>query len=124
MTARRLVVAVVAVLALVVTGLGAAAFAVRSGDRPALAPTRVAVEGPRLDDDDSAPPRQHLGHHHHKHHHKHHGKHADSGLHKGWMAPGHQAAMPPAFGKRHKDRHDRQTGRDRDDDPRPCDEPG
>ena len=114
MAVRRLLVAMVAGLALLMTGLGAAAFAVHLTERPVPSVERLAA-GSGSDSDRARGHEHHRkhspGHHagvpaagHRHHHHKHKHKHQDGG--------------------RHQDDGKSPSGRDRHDDPRPCDEPG
>ena len=106
MTVRRLLVAMVAGLALLMTGLGAAAFAVHLTERPVPSVERLAA-GSGSDSD------RERGHEHHRKH-----------------SPGHHAGVPAAGHRHHYHKHKHQdggqraSGRDRHDDPRPCDEPG
>ena len=112
MTVRRLLVAMVAGLALLMTGLGAAAFAVHLTERPVPSAERLAA-GSGSDSDRARGHEHHRKHSPGHHKHKHHGKHS----------PGHHKHKHQDGG-RHQDDGKSPSGRDRHDDPRPCDEPG
>lgn len=138
---RRLLVSLVAVLALTATGLTAAAYAVRhsgaGAGRPVANPSATRTVPPP-----TAPSTDHQGHHKQR---------SDNGRHLGWrIAPGHQDRHSAGRdGDRHdtgrhlgwrkhseRDAHDRgrpvgkhdtshrRGAPDRRDDVRDCDEPG